>query len=557
MAFIAKNPIIAPETNLPPNPPNNTRGIFPKDDGWYDIDDGGNVNKLSTQKDLESKVDKDVVERIKYYGDPDIEPTDVGMHYNVDVWNRLIPDVVAGGNEVETKVVIPYSNEYSLVEILGVGLFSGWKSLTTVIIPNSITTIEGFVFFNCSSLTSVNIPDSVTSIGSGAFQGCSSLETIKIPSSVIDIGSNSDFDDGIDRVTIPSTITICCEQGSAAESYAKSNGNPIIYTDISKTTLDSKVDKVTGKGLSSNDYTDEEKKTLGSLSSDVDYLIFNAEHTSNKTQIINDESLDIEYPSAKAVYNELADKEKKITEISKTMTEMVKVVDSQGQDINHLFNDVEYRGNKTLVIDSSCNDSEYPSAKAVYNELIKKVDKVDGKGLSTNDYTTADKDKLDGLPTSAESTENKVTAITSSGTDEQYPSAKAVYDELGKKANTNDLGLQFVNLGYFSNLDDFDRLNIADNCYGCFSVRSDLWSTAVSNALVSGDFKQGHTGLIVTDPTSGNVTVFFVVRQGNRITKSGTETETTSYQTFYLGAVYKRTITEVVTETGGTIYVDW
>ena len=46
MAFIAKNPIVSPQTNSPPLPPPNTRGIFPKDDGWYEIDDNGNVRKL-------------------------------------------------------------------------------------------------------------------------------------------------------------------------------------------------------------------------------------------------------------------------------------------------------------------------------------------------------------------------------------------------------------------------------------------------------------------------------------------------------------------------------
>lgn len=48
MAFIAKNPIVAPETNSPLVPPQNTRAIFPKDDGWYEIDDKGNVSKLVT-----------------------------------------------------------------------------------------------------------------------------------------------------------------------------------------------------------------------------------------------------------------------------------------------------------------------------------------------------------------------------------------------------------------------------------------------------------------------------------------------------------------------------
>ena len=74
-----------------------------------------------------------------------------------------------------------------------------------------------------------------------------------------------------------------------------------------------------------------------------------------------------------------------------------------------------------------------------------KVDKVTGKGLSTNDYTTAEKDKLAGLPSGSELADvldakedvsNKVTSLSSSSTNTQYPSAKCVYDGLAGKQST-------------------------------------------------------------------------------------------------------------------------
>ena len=67
-----------------------------------------------------------------------------------------------------------------------VGAFGGCTSLTSVTIPNSVTSIGDYAFSG-TSLTSVTIPNSVTSIGDYAFSG-TSLTSVTIPNSVTNIG---------------------------------------------------------------------------------------------------------------------------------------------------------------------------------------------------------------------------------------------------------------------------------------------------------------------------------------------------------------------------------
>ena len=72
---------------------------------------------------------------------------------------------------------------------IGSYTFYECNSLSSIAIPSSVTDINKYAFANCSNLSSVSIPSSVASIGDRAFENCSSLESIDIPSVVNGIGS--------------------------------------------------------------------------------------------------------------------------------------------------------------------------------------------------------------------------------------------------------------------------------------------------------------------------------------------------------------------------------
>jgi hypothetical protein len=81
-------------------------------------------------------------------------------------------------------IVIP-----NTVESIGEGAFKYCSNMTSVTLSNSLKKIESTVFYRCYFLTSVIIPNSVTEIGSSAFYQCSNLASINIPNSVKSIGN--------------------------------------------------------------------------------------------------------------------------------------------------------------------------------------------------------------------------------------------------------------------------------------------------------------------------------------------------------------------------------
>ena len=68
-------------------------------------------------------------------------------------------------------------------------VFYGCSSLTSINVPDSVTSIGSFAFSGCSMLESINIPDGVTSIGSSAFSRCTSLTSITISDGVTSFGA--------------------------------------------------------------------------------------------------------------------------------------------------------------------------------------------------------------------------------------------------------------------------------------------------------------------------------------------------------------------------------
>ncbi len=87
---------------------------------------------------------------------------------------------------------VPYGLEYDVCDDhVEIAYYSGYAEELTIpakIEGLPVTVILDYAFYNCDSLTSVTIPEGVTSIGEFAFAECDSLPSITIPASVTGIG---------------------------------------------------------------------------------------------------------------------------------------------------------------------------------------------------------------------------------------------------------------------------------------------------------------------------------------------------------------------------------
>ena len=106
--------------------------------------------------------------------------------FNSAVTSVTIPDSVTSIDDNAfgfcsqlTNISIPNSVTY-----IGFSAFAHCTSLKSITLPSSLSSISEALFSGCSQLTTIHIPDSVPSIQSYAFYHCRNLETIRIPVSV-------------------------------------------------------------------------------------------------------------------------------------------------------------------------------------------------------------------------------------------------------------------------------------------------------------------------------------------------------------------------------------
>jgi hypothetical protein len=89
--------------------------------------------------------------------------------------NTSTHNFLGGGTYLPNVTTV---NIGSQVQTIPTYFISGFKKVTSITIPNSVTLIEFNAFYNCTGLTSITIPESVTTIDASIISGCTSITTI-------------------------------------------------------------------------------------------------------------------------------------------------------------------------------------------------------------------------------------------------------------------------------------------------------------------------------------------------------------------------------------------
>ena len=105
------------------------------------------------------------------------------------------------------------------LKTIGVEAFLDCPGLTSITIPNSVTSIGDRAFLGCTGLTSIELPASLTTLGVMALQSCTSLTSIEIPAGLTSIGWGAfSYCTRLTSIAIPNSVTSiglrpfnCCE----------------------------------------------------------------------------------------------------------------------------------------------------------------------------------------------------------------------------------------------------------------------------------------------------------------------------------------------------------
>lgn len=313
------------------------------------------------------------------------------IHINIDGYVYTAPKRmyfnVSTNGQVGMKVKIEYKDRgddkpWIVWNTYNLSGWSGWNSVPfTKLTGGSSTQFDRayefkFTFYYTSKATNASWKTAPEVIRIGLL----GESAWAYPSNLAKHGHLYSFDGNL-NATFPAGVTATSFTGnasSATKATQDASGNTITTTYATKNELGNKVDKVSGKGLSANDFTTDLKNKLDGIASGATAVTESTVSGWGFTK--NTGTGTYSKPSGGIPKTDLASAVQ--TSLGKADTALQSFTESDPTVPAHV---------KSITSDNI----------TAWNGVSNKVDKVDGKGLSSNDFTTTLKNKLDGIASGA------------------------------------------------------------------------------------------------------------------------------------------------------------
>ena len=164
------------------------------------------------------------------------------LAYEVRFGEKSAKLIRSGNYQTFKHVVIPSSvelwGEDCAVNQIDKEVFKDMPALTSIEMPESVTTIGESAFEDCTGLTSIKLPEGLICIESNTFKGCSGLTSLEIPRSLTTIGLDA-FSScrGLTSIEVPEGVTSIEPGAFHSCSGLKSITLPLTLTYIGKSTF--------------------------------------------------------------------------------------------------------------------------------------------------------------------------------------------------------------------------------------------------------------------------------------------------------------------------------
>lgn len=219
------------------------------------------------------------------------------------------------------------------------------------------------------------------------------------------------------------------------------NNDPDFAATIT-TALSKKVDKVDGKQLSTEDYTTADKNKLAGIQDNANKYVHPTTHPA--TMITTDSTHEFVEDGDISNWNDANSKKHTHGNLSILQSITQALIDSWNSAVDHISDTVKHIT---------------AAERTLWNTVSDKVDKISGKGLSTNDFDNTYKSKVDGIANGA----TKVEVSTTNGNIKLNGVENVVYAHPGSGTNPHGTTKSDIGLGNVTNDAQVKRTEMGAN----------------------------------------------------------------------------------------------